>query len=78
MLPPGGVPVPVNRIMAKELELAGSYRFHEEFGWAVEALSSGRIDVSPLLSGTFPVDRADEAFATAIDRERSMKVHLTF
>jgi L-idonate 5-dehydrogenase len=78
MLPPGGVPVPVNRIMAKELELVGSYRFHEEFAWAVEALATGRIDVSPLLSGTFPVEEADEAFATAIDRERSMKVHLTF
>lgn len=76
MLPPGAVPLPVNLLMAREIDLVGSFRFHEEFNVAVEALRSGRIDVSPILSGTFPLRDASEAFALAGDRQRAIKVHL--
>jgi L-idonate 5-dehydrogenase len=76
MLPPGAVPLPVNLLMAREIDLVGSFRFHEEFGSAVEALASGRIDVAPILSGSFPLRDADAAFALAGDRQRAVKVHL--
>jgi threonine dehydrogenase-like Zn-dependent dehydrogenase len=45
---------------------------------AVEALVSGRLDVAPILIGTFHARERDAAFAAAADRERHMKVHLTF
>jgi L-idonate 5-dehydrogenase len=76
MLPPGNVAAPLNRVLAKELAVVGTFRFHEEFGWAVSALASGRIDVNPLLSAQFPLGRAPEAFALASDRRRAMKVSL--
>ncbi len=76
MLPPGAVPLPVNLLMAREIDLVGSFRFHEEFDVAVEALASGRIDVTPILSGTFPLAEANAAFALAGDRQRAIKVHL--
>jgi L-idonate 5-dehydrogenase len=39
----------MNKLFAKELELFGTFRFHEEFHWAVQALASGRINVDPIL-----------------------------
>ena len=78
MMPPGDTPVPVGKLVSKELALEGTFRFHEEFDLAVDALVSGRLDVSSLLSGTFTFAEADAAFAAAIDRSRHMKVQLRF
>lgn len=76
MLPPGNVAAPLNRVLAKELAVVGTFRFYQEFGWAVTALAAGRIDVKPLLSAQLPLGRAPEAFALASDRHRAMKVSL--
>ena len=76
MLPPGAVPLPVNLLMAREIDLVGSFRFHEEFALAAAALASGRIDVTPILSASLPLARAAEAMALAGDRARAIKVHL--
>ena len=76
MLPPGAVPLPVNLLMAREIDLVGSFRFHEEFARAVEALATGRIDVAPILSQRFPLREAAAAFAVAGDRQRAIKVQL--
>jgi L-idonate 5-dehydrogenase len=64
--------------MVKELTLKRSFRFDKEFAWAVDYLAQGKIDVMPLLSHTFPMENANEAFLVASDRDKSMKVHLTF
>lgn len=76
--PPGSVAGPMNRLMTKELTLVGPFRFGEEFAWAVDYLVSGRIDVAPLYTGRFGIDRLDEAFHLAADRTRSMKVQIGF
>ena len=78
MMPPGDVGVAVNRIMAKEIELVGSFRFHEAFGWAVRYLIEGRLDVEPLLTATFHVSNLDAAFRAARDRREHMKVQIYF
>jgi L-idonate 5-dehydrogenase len=78
MLPPGDTPVPINLLMTREIDLIGSFRFHEEFRLAVELLASGRLDIAPILSASLPVADAGEAFALAMDRSRSIKVHLDF
>lgn len=74
----GEVPLPVNALVAKEITLRGTFRFHEEFHWAVEALGAGRIDVTPLLTAVVPVAEAKRAFDLASDRARAMKVQLAF
>ncbi len=74
----GEVPLPVNALVAKEITLRGTFRFHEEFHWAVEALGAGRIDVTPLLTEVVPVAEARRAFDLASDRARAMKVQLAF
>lgn len=77
LLPPGTVPMSGNRIVTKELDVVGSFRFHEEFRWAVQALGDG-LDVSALHSATLPLEKANEAFALAGNRAEAMKVQLSF
>jgi L-idonate 5-dehydrogenase len=78
MLPGGELGLPLTKLTPKEIDLLGTFRFHEEFGMAVEALISGRLDVRPILTGTFAAAERDAAFAAALDRRRHMKVQLVF
>jgi L-idonate 5-dehydrogenase len=74
----GDTPVPLQMVTAKELQLRGSFRFHEEFGVAVDYIDKGMIDVKPLISATLPFTQALDAFELANDRSKSMKVQLAF
>ncbi|WP_313606881.1 L-idonate 5-dehydrogenase [Rhizobium sp.] len=74
----GDISMPQNTIVAKEIEVKGTFRFHEEFGQAVDLINQKRVDFSPLLSEIYPVADAVEAFEVAGDRSRSMKVQLSF
>lgn len=74
----GDTPMPINAMVAKELHVQGTHRFHEEFADAVDAIVSGRIDVSPIVTKRYPLEQATDAFRTAADRSRSVKVHLSF
>jgi L-idonate 5-dehydrogenase len=74
----GDVALPISMIVAREIEIRGSFRFHEEFAWAVEFLSRGLIDTAPLLTEVISIDRAQQAFELAGDRTRAMKVQLSF
>lgn len=76
MMPPGETSLPINLLQTREVELVGAFRAHDEFRTAVEFISSGKIDVSPILSGTYPLDRAGDAFALAGDRSKVVKLHL--
>ena len=74
----GDISLPINVIVAKEFDLRGAFRFHEEFAVAVELLNKGLIDVKPLISGIFPYQDSVKAFQTAGDRSKSMKVLVSF
>ncbi|MBW4021875.1 MAG: L-idonate 5-dehydrogenase [Proteobacteria bacterium] len=74
----GDVSLPQNMVVAKELSITGSFRFHDEFPLAVQLIDSGRVDLTPLLTGTFPMEQATAAFEAANDRRTAMKVQLTF
>lgn len=74
----GDMNVPVQAITAKELDLRGSFRFHEEFAIAVKLMQQGKINVKPLISHTLPLDDAIEAFEIAADRTKAMKAQIAF
>ncbi len=76
LLPAGNSGTPVNKVTTKELEVVGTFRFHEEFQWAVDALVAGRIDVGPILTGEFNFSEVSSAFELASDRRKAMKVSL--
>jgi len=75
-LPHEPLPFVVNEIMAKELDLRGAFRWGIEFDWAVDYLSSRRVDVRPLLSGQYPLQDAVAAFHAAADKNKSTKVQV--
>lgn len=72
----GEMTPPINTIVAKEFDLRGAFRFHEEF--AVELLNKGLVNVKPLISATLSYRDSARAFALAADRSRAMKVLLDF
>src|SRR5256886_8200475 len=74
----GEMTLPINAIVAKEFDLRGAFRFHEEFGIAVDLLNKGLGNVKPLISATLPYRDAARAFALAADRSQAMKVLLNF
>ena len=74
----GTATLPINVLVAKEIELRGTFRFHEEFALAVEMIAKRLVDVQPLISQTLPFAEARAAFDLASDRARSMKVQLAF
>ncbi|WP_105386603.1 L-idonate 5-dehydrogenase [Neorhizobium alkalisoli] len=74
----GDVAIPQNLVVAKEIEMKGTFRFHEEFGLAVDLINTRRVDLKPLLTATFPLQDAVTAFNLAADRTQSMKVQITF
>ncbi|NNU80414.1 L-idonate 5-dehydrogenase [Halovulum dunhuangense] len=74
----GDMTLPLQAMTAKELSLKGSFRFHAEFFTAVSLMRKGLIDPAPLITQTFPLSAAREAFETAGDRSRAMKAQIAF
>jgi len=74
----GEVTVPQNTIVAKEIEIRGSFRFHEEFALAVDIINRRRVDFGPLLTSVMPMGEAVRAFELAGDRSQAMKVQIAF
>ncbi|OJF91329.1 L-idonate 5-dehydrogenase [Pararhizobium antarcticum] len=74
----GDVSIPQNLVVSKEIDMRGTFRFHEEFALAVSLINQRRVDVKPLLTEIFPLEEAVRAFDTAGDRSRSMKVQIAF
>jgi len=74
----GEMTLPINTIVAKEFDLRGVFRFHQEFATAVELLNKGLVDVKPLISATLSYRDSARAFALAADRSQAMKVLLNF
>ena len=74
----GDMTLPVQAMTAKEIELRGSFRFHEEFPTAIAMMQAGRIDPTPLITHTMPLAEAETAFLTANDRGQAMKAQIVF
>jgi L-idonate 5-dehydrogenase len=74
----GTMNLPMNTIVAKEIDLRGTFRFNEEFALAASLIGSRRLDVRPVISETLPMADAVKAFDLASDRSKSMKVQLAF
>ncbi len=74
----GDMSLPMMAITAKELELRGSFRFHEEFFTGVSLMQKGLIDVKPLITHSLPMDDAVAAFELAGDRSQVVKAQIVF
>lgn len=74
----GDATLPLNQLVSKELELRGTFRFHDEFAVAVRFLNEGLIDGKPVISHVIDFNQAVYAFKLAGDKSRAMKVQIRF
>ena len=74
----GDTPVPLNVIVGKEIAMVGTHRFVGEYAQAVRLIDERKIDVRPIITGSYDLSDAVAAFAHAGDRSRAVKVQLTF
>jgi Threonine dehydrogenase and related Zn-dependent dehydrogenases len=78
LLPDGDQPVPIATAITRELDLVGSFRFHDEMDGVIDALASGHMSIDAVVTHEFALDDALEALATAADSRASGKVLLRF
>lgn len=74
----GELNVPISMLVGKEVQWIGSHRFHPEYVDAVNLISSGSIDVMPIVTDTFPMEDIHIALKSASDRSKSVKVQIAF
>lgn len=72
----GNLNLPINAIVGKEISYKGTHRFHPEFEQAVDLIDRGVIDVTTIVTQTYPMSEVVEAFRTAANREKSVKIQL--
>jgi L-idonate 5-dehydrogenase len=70
----GDIPVPMNMVVAKEIRVVGTFRFDREYAEAAALVASRSVDLTPLITEIYPLDRASDAFAHAADKARATKV----
>ena len=71
----GDVSLPVNLALSRELTIRGSFRFAHQFGFALDLLARGLLNVQPLITDAYPLTSLPEALETALGPE-SVKVVL--
>ncbi|MGL5447626.1 MAG: L-idonate 5-dehydrogenase, partial [Rhabdaerophilum sp.] len=75
--PAGDIPFPANQVMAKEIDLRGTFRFGAEFADAVRLIAEGAVPVEELITAELPLSEAPAGLRLAQDRSRQVKVILT-
>lgn len=72
----GDIPFPASRAITKELRVSGSYRFLDEFDDVVNALATGELDLTPIISHIIDWSDFTRAFELAALPGQSSKVLL--
>ena len=57
------VPAPLQELARREIDLVGVYRYCNLYPTALRLVASGKVDLKPLISKKFPMERIDDAFA---------------
>ena len=70
------VPLPANQLMAREIQLIGSFRYGNVFDEAIRLTSSGRVNLEPLISQVFPLEEVSQAMLRAFDKNDVIKVQI--
>ncbi|WP_405472008.1 L-idonate 5-dehydrogenase [Paenarthrobacter ilicis] len=78
LLPSGPQPVFISLAITRELELVGSFRFNDEIDHVIEALADGSLQVDPVVTHEYSLEKGLEAFEVARNSAESGKVLLNF
>lgn len=78
-MPVEPVPFDVVAAQAKEIRIETVFRYANVYERAVNLIASGKVDLKPLISATFPFERGVEAFERAASAQPGdVKVQITF
>ncbi|XP_033118858.1 sorbitol dehydrogenase-like [Anneissia japonica] len=67
--------IPLAYVALREIDIKGVFRYANSYPKALSLITSGKIDVQPLVSHHFTLSQSQEAFETAVDREsKAIKV----
>lgn len=72
----GEVTLPFNDIMARELTVAGSFRFANVFGMALQLMATGRIATQGVISAVYPLSDLPAAMDRALAKTDVIKVQV--
>ena len=75
-MPGGLIGIEFNKIMLKELNFIGSYRFDKEFKEAVNAINKNIFNFSDMLTHKFNLEDCDQAMKVASNKDLSIKVQV--
>jgi L-idonate 5-dehydrogenase len=70
------VALPANQIMAKELQVIGSFRYGNVFDEAIKLVISGRLDLTSFITDVLPLNAFNTAMNLAADKVHALKVQL--
>ncbi|MEJ5199703.1 MAG: galactitol-1-phosphate 5-dehydrogenase [Anaerolineae bacterium] len=56
------IEIGMQQIVTREITVRGVYAFNVEFGRAIEALATGRVDVSPIIEQVAPLEAGPQVF----------------
>ncbi len=60
-------------ILKKELNIYGSRNsFKEDFEYLIDAVASKKTDIMPMVSGVYPMEKADEAFKALVNNDGTL------
>jgi L-iditol 2-dehydrogenase len=62
--------------MVRELSLLGTFRYADEYPSAIRLVSSGRLDISRLVTSTFSLRDISHALEVASQSNEALKVHI--
>jgi len=68
--------LPANQIMANEIRFIGSFRYGNVFDEAIRLVESGRVNLEPLISEIFPLEKFPEAMQRAFAKDDVVKVQI--
>jgi D-xylulose reductase len=78
-MPQERVPLDVVALEVKEISLTGIFRYANVWERTLELLGSGKIDLKPLISASYPFDQSVAAFKRAAEQNPSdVKIQITF
>ncbi|CAA9314797.1 MAG: Sorbitol dehydrogenase [uncultured Frankineae bacterium] len=68
------VPLPLSTVQTRELEVTGTFRYANTWPTAIALVSSGRVDLDRLVTGTYGLAQAADALTASRDDATAVKV----
>jgi len=78
-MPVDPAPMDIVGLQANELRIETVFRYANIYDRAINLIASGKVDLKPLISATFPFEKSIEAFDRAVEqRPDDVKIQITF